>query len=873
MPVMDPAHAPVGAPAMVTFHDGLGERQRGVDRARNESIEILSLRGALTAVPSFEFSLRERVSHLSTFRHACYARVRSVERLKNPASTLALVSDVTPGLRLSEILAFAEKSQVTLDIDAALCLLRQLVPAVAMLHQNTPEVAHGAIAAERIIVTPGARIIVVEHVLGSAIAELKFSSEQYWKELRIAVPGAAAPRFDHRSDVTQIAVVALSLILGRPMLDDETPERLGDVVASSWANSARGGLEPLPAGLRAWLMRALQLDPRNRFVSAVDAQEELERVLGESDYLATPTTLEAFLAEYRAANEPVASAVVASTPVPNPMPARVGEAVPAPHANESSDLRRVLPKRDERETARPAERAAEAVRHIETAVRHFETAATPIPVVHAYPPAVTPVSSEPWQSATKRDERDAGRAANRTDDPVRHIEMPPAPPPMVQAYRPLERTPDPIRQFEMPAAPTPVVQAYRPSDRSTGTGELEMTPLGQGFPLSPSPGSSGIRHAAPKSEERVTPPVRKADPVRAFETPAEPAKEHRAVTPARREISFSDVSEAASMEEHATPITSRRRWPLAAAAVLVALAAAGVPTARRYMAPAAAVSTDGTLVVTTNPPGAQLFIDGVERGVTPLTLTVNPGAHSLELRGNGAPRLMPITITAGSQVSQYIELPTSSSTFGQLRIRTEPAGALVSVDGVARGTSPVTVADLPPGEHAVVLESDLGTIKQSVTIEAGNTASLMVPLAAPDGAMVSGWMAITAPGIVQLFEGGRLLGTSQSDRLMVSAGRHDIEIVSEALGYRVTRTVQVTPGKVTPIKIEFPKGTMSLNATPWAEVWVDGEKLGDTPIGNHQLTLGPHDIVFRHPDLGEQRHTVMVTLKTPVRLSVDLRKK
>ena len=93
------------------------------------------------------------------------------------------------------------------------------------------------------------------------------------------------------------------------------------------------------------------------------------------------------------------------------------------------------------------------------------------------------------------------------------------------------------------------------------------------------------------------------------------------------------------------------------------------------------------------------------------------------------------------------------------------------------------------------------------------------------------------------------------------------------LGYRVTRTVQVTPGKVTPIKIELPKGTIALNATPWAEVWVDGEKIGDTPIGNYQLTLGPHDFVFRHPDLGEQRHTAMVTLKTPARLSVDLRKK
>src|SRR6185295_17211202 len=275
---MDPAIASVAAAATVTFHDGLGERHRIVDRARNEPVEILCIRSELTSVPSFEFSLRERVSHLSTFRQGCYARVRSVERLKNPASTLALVSDVTPGVRLSEILTFADKAQVTLDIDAALCLLRQLVPAVAMLHEHAPEIAHGAIAAERVIVTPAARIIVVEHVLGSAIGELKYSSERYWKELRIAVPAAAPQvRFDHRSDVTQIGVVALSLILGRPLLPEETPGQLGDVVASSWANSARGGLEPLPAGLRAWLMRALQLDPKNRFESAVDAQEDLER--------------------------------------------------------------------------------------------------------------------------------------------------------------------------------------------------------------------------------------------------------------------------------------------------------------------------------------------------------------------------------------------------------------------------------------------------------------------------------------------------------------------------------------------------------------------------------------------------------------------
>jgi hypothetical protein len=126
---------------------------------------------------------------------------------------------------------------------------------------------------------------------------------------------------------------------------------------------------------------------------------------------------------------------------------------------------------------------------------------------------------------------------------------------------------------------------------------------------------------------------------------------------------------------------------------------------------------------------------------------------------------------------------------------------------------------------------------------------------------------------VQVFENKRLLGTSQSDRLMVSAGRHEFEIVNDTIGYRAMRTVQVVPGRVTPIKIEFPKGSIALNAIPWAEVWVDGEKVGDTPIGNLQLAIGPHEFVFRHPDLGEQRHAATITLNTPGRLSVDLRKK
>jgi hypothetical protein len=320
----------------------------------------------------------------------------------------------------------------------------------------------------------------------------------------------------------------------------------------------------------------------------------------------------------------------------------------------------------------------------------------------------------------------------------------------------------------------------------------------------------------------------------------------------------------------------RRNWRRAAAIVVVvmAIAGAGLFATRSRRTPAPIGASVGTLVVESNPPGAKVIVDGESRGVTPVNLTLKAGAHVVELHGAGEPRVIPLTVAAGAQVSQYIELPKNGGVpaMGQLQVTTEPAGARVTVDGQPRGTSPMTITDLSPGEHEVLLESDLGPVRQRVTIEAATTASLVVPMTAPANAPLSGWVSISAPVEVQLFEQGRLLGTSQSDRIMVAAGRHDIEIVNDTLGYREMRTVQVPPGRVAPMVVELPKGTIALNAIPWAEVWIDGERVGETPIGNLAVAIGPHEIVFRNPELGEQRHAITVTAAGPARLSVDLRK-
>jgi hypothetical protein len=107
--------------------------------------------------------------------------------------------------------------------------------------------------------------------------------------------------------------------------------------------------------------------------------------------------------------------------------------------------------------------------------------------------------------------------------------------------------------------------------------------------------------------------------------------------------------------------------------------------------------------------------------------------------------------------------------------------------------------------------------------------------------------------------------------VMLAARRHAAAPVNETHGYRATRVIQVTAGTVAPISIDLPNGTVNLNASPWAEVWIDGQRVGETPIGNLSVPIGPHEVIFRNPQLGEKRHAISVTLAAPVRLSVDMK--
>ncbi|MCX6685142.1 MAG: PEGA domain-containing protein, partial [Methanoregula sp.] len=66
------------------------------------------------------------------------------------------------------------------------------------------------------------------------------------------------------------------------------------------------------------------------------------------------------------------------------------------------------------------------------------------------------------------------------------------------------------------------------------------------------------------------------------------------------------------------------------------------------------ITGSGSLLVTTTPPGAQVYVDGGIKGITPTTIPgLSPGAHSIVLKMEGYQDLTTsITITTG-QTSEY----------------------------------------------------------------------------------------------------------------------------------------------------------------------------------------------------------------------------
>jgi hypothetical protein len=229
--------------------------------------------------------------------------------------------------------------------------------------------------------------------------------------------------------------------------------------------------------------------------------------------------------------------------------------------------------------------------------------------------------------------------------------------------------------------------------------------------------------------------------------------------------------------------------------------------------------------------------------------------------------------------------PPPPPSVAEIALLTAQPGAVVTVDGREAGVTPLqltigadtrSISVKGPQPAAPKQDAIVGSTGQqnnllaSATEPIASASRARTAVTPPPPPVRTGGLRVESPIALEIFEGQTRLGSTTTGIVSAPAGRHQLELVNSAVGYRSRQVVDIKAGQTASIRVSLPNGRLDVNAVPWAEVLIDGKSVGETPIGNHSISLGEHEIVFRHPQLGEVRRTVVVRSDGVTRVSANL---
>jgi len=149
-----------------------------------------------------------------------------------------------------------------------------------------------------------------------------------------------------------------------------------------------------------------------------------------------------------------------------------------------------------------------------------------------------------------------------------------------------------------------------------------------------------------------------------------------------------------------------------------------------------------TVSITTNPPGANVYGDGVYKGQTgtgsPLVSTqVIPGTHTLLITKSGYQDYSTTrTVVAGQNYNVDVTLnPVQNPTTGGISVISAPSQAGVYLNNAYKGLTPITLDSLTPGSYTVLVKLDGYQDWQATQqVAAGQTAQVsatLLPVSTP----------------------------------------------------------------------------------------------------------------------------------------------
>ncbi len=145
------------------------------------------------------------------------------------------------------------------------------------------------------------------------------------------------------------------------------------------------------------------------------------------------------------------------------------------------------------------------------------------------------------------------------------------------------------------------------------------------------------------------------------------------------------------------------------------------------------------------------------------------------------------------------------------------------------------------------------------------------PVKKPVKKITHGWANISTDPAAAIYMGGRKLGDGSLKGLRLRVGRHKL-VAKLPNGAKKVFWIKVLGAKTVNHAIKFNKGKLRIVVHPWADVWVDGKPVGQTPMGALELVEGPHKVRLRNEPNGKDIiKTVIVKPGAETSLRMDWR--
>ena len=212
----------------------------------------------------------------------------------------------------------------------------------------------------------------------------------------------------------------------------------------------------------------------------------------------------------------------------------------------------------------------------------------------------------------------------------------------------------------------------------------------------------------------------------------------------------------------------------------------------------------GSISISSTPSGAKVYLDGVYKGTTPLSLeNVVSKSHTVRVVKEGyKEETKAVSLGAGEAINLNIQLKRLT---GSISVSSSPSGASVYLNGLYKGVTPITLTDVPIGTYSIKLtKSGYGDVTKTISVSAGKTTYVSETLTGYGSLSISS----NPPG-ASVYLDGSYKGETPLSISNIVEGVHSIKLTKSGYG-DVTKTISVSAGKTTYVSETLPFATWLL---------------------------------------------------------------